>query len=156
MSRKNEEKIFESIYIWKDLCDLINTRSPENRTRKNKVPEDVDRILKYPRRHKKNEDLNFPEKPTIREITIDLFEKYIFDEKSSTKNKLVFIDPANASEEIYFVEKIIFQNAWEIVFLWHRIIKEEPEKWTKISVEDYKKKKRRYNYLKKINKKNDF
>jgi hypothetical protein len=75
------------------------------------VSEDVDRILKYPRRHKKNEDLNLPEKPTIREITIDLFEKYIFDEKSSTKNKLVFIDMINASEEIYFVEKIISQNA---------------------------------------------
>ena len=93
---------------------------------------------------KKNEDLNLPEKPTIREITIDLFEKYIFDEKSSTKNKLVFIDMINASEEIYFVEKIISQNAWEIVFLWHRIIKEEPEKWTKISRKDYKKKKKKF------------
>ena len=112
MSRENEEKIFESIYRWEDLCDLINTRSPENRTRNNKVSEDVDRILKYPRRHKKNEDLNLPEKPTIREITIDLFEKYIFDENSSTKDKLVFIDLINASEEIYFVEKIISQNAW--------------------------------------------
>ena len=53
MSRENEEKIFKSIYRWEDLCDLINTRSPENRTRNNKVSEDVDRILKYPRRHKK-------------------------------------------------------------------------------------------------------
>ena len=34
MSRENEEKIFKSIYRWEDLCDLINTRSPENRTRK--------------------------------------------------------------------------------------------------------------------------
>ncbi len=123
----NQENIENYLIKGRNIDDFINIE--DNNTNLSEIQtwitRWVDRVLtqrKVP---------VFSEKPVIREISIDLYSEYIII-KDLCNDEILFLNLETQEEERYFVKEVISKGDWEITFLWHRVMRKEYEKWTRV------------------------
>ena len=130
MSKKSIE---DMLRMGRDLGDLINV--DDNDTTLSEIhiwtTRWVDKVLTQ------RKAPVFSEKPVIREISIDLYSEYTII-KDLCNDEILFLNLETQEEERYFVKEVISKGDWEITFLWHRVMRKEYEKWTRVKREDEK------------------